>query len=116
VAAAAAIRVGRLGLINHETILLGIEMDAILAVAIGGNSLGGGKFNMPGSVIGAYVIQGLTTTLFAMKVAPTDLQAYKAVVIIMLVMIGSPVVKRIAGRLWDRLFVKENPPGIEESA
>ena len=35
-----------------------MELDAILAVAIGGNSLGGGKFSLAGSVIGAYTIQG----------------------------------------------------------
>ena len=33
-----------------------MEMDAILAVALGGNSLGGGKFNLAGSIIGAYTI------------------------------------------------------------
>ena len=45
---AGMINVSRLSLINHETILINIEMDAILAVAIGGNSLGGGKFRMIG--------------------------------------------------------------------
>ncbi len=107
-----AITVGRLGLINHETILLGIEMDAILAVAIGGNSLGGGKFNMVGSVIGAYVIQGLTTTLYAMKVSSTDVKAYKAVVIIAIVVVGSPVVKNAASKFWNKLFGKKKTSAV----
>ena len=107
VAAAGVINVSRLGLINHETILLGIEMDAILAVAIGGNALGGGKFNMIGSIIGAYVIQGLTTTLYAMKVSSTDVKAYKAVVIIIIVIVGSPVVKEKVGQLWSKVFSKK---------
>ena len=68
-------------------------MDAILAVAIGGNNLGGGKFKISGSIIGAYVIQMLTITLYAMKVPSTDVKAYKAIVIIILVVIGSPVIK-----------------------
>ncbi|MDO4492963.1 MAG: ABC transporter permease [Clostridia bacterium] len=93
------ISVSRLSLINHETILLEIEMDAILAVAIGGNSLGGGKFRMAGSVLGAYAIQALTTTLYAMKVPSTDIKAYKAVVIILLVVLGSPVVKKAFANL-----------------
>ena len=93
VAVAGTIGVSRLGLINHETLLLDIEMDAILAVAIGGNSLGGGKFKISGSIIGAYVIQMLTITLYAMKVPSTDVKAYKAIVIILLVVIGSPVIK-----------------------
>ena len=93
VAVAGCIGVCRLGLINHETLLLDVEMDTILAVAIGGNSLGGGKFRISGSIIGAYVIQMLTITLYAMKVSSTDVKAYKAIVIIILVVIGSPVVK-----------------------
>ena len=93
VAVAGTIGVSRLGLINHETLLLDIEMDAILAVAIGGNNLGGGKFKISGSIIGAYVIQMLTITLYAMKVPSTDVKAYKAIVIILLVVIGSPVIK-----------------------
>lgn len=103
VAVAGCISVSRLGLINHETILLDIEMDAILAVAIGGNALSGGRFSMAGSVLGAYAIQALTTTLYAMKVPSTSIKAYKAVVIILIVAIGSPVVKAAAGRLWHRL-------------
>lgn len=92
-AIAGLISVGRLELINHETILINIEMDAILAVAIGGNALGGGKFNLVGSILGAYAIQMLTITLYAMKVPSTDVKAYKAIVIILLVVLGSPVVK-----------------------
>ncbi len=101
-AVAGMIGVSRLGLINHETLLINIEMDAILAVAIGGNNLGGGKFKMLGSVLGAYAIQALTITLYAMKVPSTDVKAYKAVVIIILVAMGSPVVKDAMGRLWKK--------------
>ena len=102
-AVAGMIGVSRLGLINHETLLINIEMDAILAVAIGGNSLGGGKFKMLGSVLGAYAIQALTITLYAMKVPSTDVKAYKAVVIVLLVVMGSPVVKEAFGRFRNRL-------------
>lgn len=93
------IAMSRLSLINHETLMLDIEMDAILAVAIGGNSLGGGKFKMIGSVIGAYVIQMLTVTLYALKVPSTDIKAYKAAVIVLLVVMSSPVVKEKLMRL-----------------
>ena len=103
VAVAGSIGVSRLGLINHETLLLDIEMDTILAVAIGGNNLGGGKFKIGGSIIGAYVIQTLTITLYAMKVSSTDVKAYKAIVIILLVVIGSPVVKAKVQKLMAKL-------------
>ena len=102
-AVAGMIGVSRLGLINHETLLINIEMDAILAVAIGGNNLGGGKFKMLGSVLGAYAIQALTITLYAMKVPSTDVKAYKAVVIVLLVVMGSPVVKEAANRFGKRI-------------
>ena len=97
----------RLGMINHEKLLLSVEMDAILAVAIGGNNLGGGKFNMIGSILGAYAIQSLTITLYAMNVPSTDVQAYKAVVIVLLVVLGSPVVKEA----FQRLRQKAGPMG-----
>ena len=96
----------RLSMVNHEMLLLDIEMDAILAVAIGGNSLGGGKFNMIGTIIGAYVIQALTITLYAMKVPSTDIKAYKALVIIALVVVGSPVVKQKVTQFWNRNVAK----------
>ena len=103
VSVSGSIGVCRLGLINHETLLIDIEMDTILAVAIGGNNLGGGKFKISGSILGAYVIQMLTITLYAMKVSSTDVKAYKAVVIILLVVIGSPVVKRWFARMTGNL-------------
>jgi galactofuranose transport system permease protein len=113
VAVAGCIRVSRLGLINHETILADIEMDAILAVAIGGNALSGGKFRMSGSVLGAYAIQALTTTLYAMKIDSAAIKAYKAVVIILLVVIGSPAVKDAAAKLWTRLTRSNAPVAAE---
>ncbi len=105
-ALAGCIGVSRMSIINHETLLLDIEMDAILAVAIGGNSLGGGKFSLAGSVIGAYVIYALTVTLFAMKVPSTAIKACKAVVIILIVVIGSPITKKYIIQLRDKLFGK----------
>ncbi|MCR4929507.1 MAG: ABC transporter permease [Lachnospiraceae bacterium] len=110
VAVAGCIGVSRLGLINHETLLLDVEMDAILAVAIGGNNLGGGKFKISGSIIGAYVIQMLTITLYAMKVSSTDVKAYKAIVIIILVVIGSPVIKSKFEKLTRKL--RSNKPRV----
>lgn len=93
VAIAALIKVSRLSTINYSVIAKDIEMDAILAVALGGNSLGGGKFNMPGSILGAYVIQFLTTTLYKFDVQSTALPAYKAVVVIVLVVLSAPIVR-----------------------
>ena len=103
VSIAAVLGVCRLGQLNHKTLLVDIEMDAILAVAIGGNNLGGGRFRLSGSILGAYIIQMLTTTLYAMNVAPVNVKAYKAIVIIIIVVAGSPVVKSRLTALWNRI-------------
>ena len=103
VAVAGIIGTCRMGQVSHKTLLVDIEMDAILAVAIGGNLLGGGRFRVVGSILGAYIIQMLTTTLLAMSVDPVNIKAYKAVVIIIIVMAGSPVVKARLSGLFARL-------------
>ena len=110
---AGAINVCRIGVINHETILLDIEMDAILAVAIGGNSLGGGKFKLSGSILGAYIIQALTITLYAMEVSSTAVKAYKAIVIIILVIVGSPVFKEQFAKLKNKISAKRAVVAVE---
>ncbi len=94
VAVAALIKVSRLSTINYSVIAKDIEMDAILAVALGGNALSGGKFNMTASIIGAYVIQFLTTTLYKCNVQSDALSAYKAVVVILLVVMSAPTVRK----------------------
>ena len=93
VAVAGFIKVSRLSSINYSVIAKDIEMDAILAVALGGNALSGGKFNMTASILGAYVIQFLTTTLYKFNVQSDALSAYKAVVVIILVVLSTPVVR-----------------------
>ena len=102
VAVAALIKVSRISSINYSVIAKDIEMDAILAVALGGNALSGGKFNMWGSILGAYVIQFLTTTLYKFNVASDALPAYKAVVVVILVVASSPVVRDKLGKLWKQ--------------
>ncbi len=57
------------------------ELDAILAVVLGGTSLNGGKYYLLGSMIGALIIQTLTTTIYAFNVAPEISQVVKALVV-----------------------------------
>ncbi len=107
VAVAALVKVSRLSTINYSVIAKDIEMDAILAVALGGNSLSGGKFNMWASVLGAYVIQFLTTTLYKFNVQSDALPAYKAVVVIALVIISAPSVREWLSLTWARMNTKK---------
>ncbi len=111
VAIAGLIKVSRLSTINYSVIAKDIEMDAILAVALGGNALSGGKFNMGASILGAYVIQFLTTTLYKFNVNSSALPAYKAVVVILLVVFSAPTVREFISAKWKlirtKLFHKE---------
>jgi ribose/xylose/arabinose/galactoside ABC-type transport system permease subunit len=79
---------------DSNNIGLNFEMDSILAVALGGNSLAGGKFNMAGSIIGAYTIQAITTTLLALGVSTDQAPVVKAVIVILIVTAQSPVFRR----------------------
>lgn len=103
VSLASMIQVCRLNQLSHKTLLDAIEMDAILAVAIGGNSLGGGKFRLAGSILGSYIILMLTNTLNDMSVKPESIKAYKAIVIIIIVIAGSPAVKEKISAFWKKV-------------
>jgi ribose/xylose/arabinose/galactoside ABC-type transport system permease subunit len=64
---------------NNAGLLL--ELDAILAVTLGGTSLGGGKFSLVGSMIGALIIQTLTYTIYSLGVPPEVNMVVKAIVV-----------------------------------
>lgn len=68
---------------------LNMEMDAILAVALGGTLLSGGKFYIGGSIVGAITIQTLTTTMYAIGVSSDQLPVVKAITVIILCLIQS---------------------------
>jgi len=57
------------------------ELDVILAVVLGGTSLAGGRFFLLGSMVGALIIQTLTTTIYAFNVPPEIAQVVKALVV-----------------------------------
>ncbi|MBN1523696.1 MAG: ABC transporter permease [Spirochaetales bacterium] len=84
---------------DSSNLLKFIMMDAILAVAIGGNSLSGGKFSLTGAIIGAYTIEMLSQTLLRLDVGTETLRAFKAVFIIILMVVASPVVRDYAGKI-----------------
>lgn len=71
-----------------------LELDAILAVAIGGTALTGGKFSLAGSVVGALVMQALTTTILTKGISPEVTQVVKALIIVALCVAQSPRLAR----------------------
>jgi simple sugar transport system permease protein len=93
---------------DTNNIGLNKELDAILAVALGGNSLGGGKFSLAGSIIGAYTIQAIDTTLLALGVSTAQSPVFKAVVVILIVVIQSGPAKDFFEKLTSKkLAAKE---------
>ncbi|KRF42174.1 ABC transporter permease [Paenibacillus sp. Soil787] len=65
------------------------ELDAILAVVIGGNSLNGGRFYLTGTILGALIIQTLTTSIYSIGVPPEITLVVKAIVVLVVCLIQS---------------------------
>ncbi|MBF8192049.1 ABC transporter permease [Nonomuraea sp. K274] len=81
---------------------LWIELDAILAVVIGGTSLAGGRFSLGGTVLGALIIQTLTTTIYSIGVPPETTLLFKALVVTAVCLIQSPSFREKAFRRRGR--------------
>ncbi|SHN47351.1 ABC transporter permease [Cryptosporangium aurantiacum] len=67
-----------------------IELDAILAVVIGGTALTGGRFSIAGSVLGAVLIQALNVTIYTTGIPNNVTLLFKAVVVVVLCLAQSP--------------------------
>ena len=83
------------------------ELDAILAVIIGGTLLSGGRFSLLASAIGALVIQTTTTSSLAIGVPASALIAVKAVVVIVVILLYSQQVRDFLRKFTSRTKQKE---------
>jgi simple sugar transport system permease protein len=87
-----------------------LELDAILAVVIGGTALTGGRYSLAGTVVGVLIIQTLTTTIYAMGIPPTSILVVKAVVVTVVCLVQSPAFRsKVFGRR-GRPKAKGQPP------
>ena len=85
---------------DANNIGLNLELDAILAVVIGGTALGaGGRFSLFAAIVGAAVIQAITTSMYAVGVAANALLAIKGVVVIVVILLLSDQVRNAIRRL-----------------
>ena len=78
------------------------ELDAILAVVLGGTSLNGGKFSLLGSIIGALIIQTLTTTIYALGVPSDVAPVVKAFVVWAVCLLQSPRFRSVIANVFVR--------------
>jgi ribose/xylose/arabinose/galactoside ABC-type transport system permease subunit len=85
---------------NHAGLFL--ELDAILAVVVGGTALTGGRFYLVGAIVGALFIQTLTTTMYMRNVSADIAPVPKALAILVVCLLQSPAVQRRMGALMKR--------------
>lgn len=79
------------------------EMDAILAVVIGGTSMSGGKFSLAGTVIGSIIIRTIVTFVYYFGIASEATMAFKALIIAVVIVLQSePVREWMAKRAKQR--------------
>ncbi|MGO9309290.1 MAG: ABC transporter permease [Spirochaetia bacterium] len=78
------------------------ELDAILAVVLGGTSLNGGRFYLFGSIIGALIIQTLTVTIYAFGVPSDVAPVVKALVVWTFCLMQSPKFRLSIARVFVR--------------
>lgn len=87
-----------------------LELDAILAVVIGGTALTGGRFYLLGTIIGALIIQTLTTTILTRGVPVQYTLVVKAIVVLGVCLLQTPKVQRGLGTLCRRLSLSRARP------
>jgi simple sugar transport system permease protein len=83
-----------------------MELDAILAVVIGGTLMSGGRFSLAGSVLGALLIQSVTTTIYAFGVPPEVVLVVKSLVVLFVVLLYSEPMKVALDKLARRKGVQ----------
>lgn len=82
---------------------LWLELDAVLAVVIGGTALTGGRFFLGTSVIGAFIIQAIQTGIFVSGLPPTFNLIVQAVVILAILFLQSEELRRLFVRIFTSL-------------
>jgi ribose/xylose/arabinose/galactoside ABC-type transport system permease subunit len=80
-----------------------LELDAILAVVIGGTALTGGRFYLLSSLIGALLIQALTTTILTRGIPVEFTLVVKALVIVAVCLLQSETFRQSLLGGWKSL-------------
>jgi len=79
-----------------------LELDAILAVTLGGTALTGGRFSLAGTALGALIIQTLTSTIYSLGVPPEVNLVFKAALIFIVMLLQSADFRATVRRLVTR--------------
>ena len=84
-----------------------MELDAILAVALGGTLLDGGRFSLVGTLIGALILQTLSYAIYSLGVPPEINLVVKAIVVFVVCLIQSEALRKM---LFQRRAHVEGQP------
>jgi simple sugar transport system permease protein len=95
---------------------LWLELDAILAVVIGGTSLNGGRFSLTASLIGALIIQSINTGILVSGFPPEFNLIIKASIIIVVLTLQSPALATMGGFLKPGLRSRALAPTEEKTS
>jgi len=86
------------------------EMDAILAVVIGGTSMSGGKFSLAGTVVGVLIMRTVITLVYFFGVVSEAIMAFEAMIIAVVIVLQSEPVRRAMAKRSHRR--KETMGGV----
>lgn len=75
-----------------------LELAAIFSVVVGGTALTGGRFSLSGAVIGALLLQTLTTTMYARSVSSDVAPLPQAIVILLVCIAASPQIPALLAK------------------
>jgi ribose/xylose/arabinose/galactoside ABC-type transport system permease subunit len=87
---------------DANNIGLNYELDAILAVVMGGTLMSGGRFSLFASMVGALVIWTFTLTVYTLGVPANALLAAKAVLVMVVILLYSDYTRRFIDRFFER--------------
>jgi ribose/xylose/arabinose/galactoside ABC-type transport system permease subunit len=79
------------------------EMNAILAVVIGGTSMSGGKFSLLGTVIGSLIIQTIVSLVLFFGIVSEAILAFEAMIIAVVIVLQSEPMRKAMSRLGRAL-------------
>src|SRR5512139_640402 len=80
---------------------LNYELDAILAVVMGGTLMTGGRFSIFASILGALVIWTFTITMYTFGVPANALLAGRAVLVLLVILLYSDYSRRLLNRIFS---------------
>jgi galactofuranose transport system permease protein len=80
---------------------LNYELDAILAVVIGGTLMSGGRFSLLASLVGALIIWTFTITMYTFGVPANALLAGRAVLVLLVILLYSDYARRLLNRIFS---------------